>query len=105
MVENKHIIPVQKRKEANKRPHGSNFHMKKSEVPDGFLMGVRHTVCACRHACDQKKQRNGDQSKRWLLYFQQGKGSCENESDVFYFFIIPKFTPNRSFVHFLSTQC
>ena len=48
ILENKHIIPVEKRKEANKQPHGSNFHMMKSEVPDGseaelqFLMGVRH---------------------------------------------------------------
>lgn len=41
---------LRKRKEANKRPHGSNFHMKKSEVPDGLGAPVfngcqTHSVC------------------------------------------------------------
>lgn len=50
IVENERIIPGQKRKEANKRPHGSNFHMKTSEVPDDFRAPVfngcqKHSMC------------------------------------------------------------
>lgn len=79
IVENKHIIPVQKRKEANKRPHGSNFHMK-SEVPDGFRAPVfkRVSGSVCKTSERERERERNDDSKRWFLYFQQGQGSCGN---------------------------
>lgn len=41
IVKNKHIFLVQKKKEANKRPHGSNFHFR-APVFNGYQT---HSVC------------------------------------------------------------
>lgn len=47
-VKNKYVILVQRR-EAYKQPHGFNFHMKNSQVPDGnrapVLQWVSDTQC------------------------------------------------------------
>lgn len=55
-----------------------------------FLMGVRHTVCACMHACPKEaenssKREAGSLGGVYSLLFQPGQGSCEDRIRDFLF--------------------